>query len=1068
MIWQEELKGLYKQYISPDPGSLSWVLLMDLFEMNTLDLNKKESPELDEKLIRYTQSLLLDGDTFSKEFLDVYSVIDSTKQAVRGEYSQRSIIKELLQNAFDCKYGDETIEIEIAFSKETQYNIISLSYNEVGFDNYSILKYLYLGKSQKEKGLHEGRFGIGAKFGVFYHTDEIVLQSTNGNNKYDICIERKTNSLKETYLTINPERFKVESTNENKTSTTIQLKLLEGTLFNAIHTDFEKLLIKKGDYVNIIEFFFALRKAANRGIKKISLTVQLNTGIKQNYLFLYSEDSCSLQIDGKEYLVFTSFDSLDSGISYLVPQRINKDSSEYMENEKFRYFSTYELTEGDSHSAFFISVPNEYVSVDRKGLRDPSLIESFIVRDLSEMIQNESVFNENTLYHILENRYSYSYLIQFMFNFMYKFNAERNEQIIKELLSKSEIKVGNQSFPVVKTQTRMIRTIKSIDEKRFFDRNWETLKWDHAFLVYRRGPSDYPYHGYRQVTYEYVIYFYERGIKEPTAYKYNFRIEYNSNKANNHEDNYIRQQTFKDKITAFYYLFEYYAQPVSELSEYKKWEKLESLGEFNKKDSINTKQELNTLLQIIKELSMELKFEEPNKLIVDSKEWSLHEFNFPKGISDLFEVIDLIRRWSESHYLISQFFIKQYFNSILPFDRRLNELFQHANSFEVLQGYHLSLKIKELKELNSSYYTLPRNYELPQDWNHVVDLSLLFGQENNKDVLTSLSKLRPELLKELDINILCSKLGIRPGSLDTFELFTPEDLAKILPIEPEILYDKVSNIYFVDVKKESSCLIGFTNHNISQLLTLNCIEQLMEYDITELYVLCSKRDKKNICSILEYWVTGKNAGKLTLLSEQKARVSLLDQYPYHYKPFPRIKQNEWSFLCDQASNFASMSEDELNHQILRFIKDFNTTLFGYGYKCSFSAECGYEGLNALPFRIKLVEYNGLRLPIFVCCNDYYDIDGWNAKEIEFNGIEFNEMMKRIHKTAVIDLDCYTVQINYNYKVKYQSLEIDTEEKEMIEDTDDPDCFRQEVRQLRLTPFMLAVWYNKYWIFGSAP
>ncbi|WP_339811511.1 ATP-binding protein [Paenibacillus sp. FSL R7-0189] len=1058
MTWQEELKGLYKQYISPDPGSLSWVLLMDLFEMNTLDLNKKESPELDEKLSSYTQSLLLDGDTFSKEFLDVYSVIDSTKQAVRGEYSQRSIIKELLQNAFDCKYGNETIEIEVAFSKETQYNIISLSYNELGFDNYSLLKYLYLGKSQKEKGLHEGRFGIGAKFGVFYHTDEIVLQSTNGTNKYDICIERKTNSLKETYLAINPERFKVESTNENKTSTTIQLKLLEDTLFNAIHTDFEMLLIKKGDYVNIIEFFFALRKAANRGIKKISLTVQLNTGIKQNYLFSYSKDSCSLQVDGKEYLVFTSFDSLDSGISYLVPQRINKDSSKYLESEKFRYFSTYELTEGESHSAFFISVPNKYVGVDRKGLRDPSLIESFIVRDLSEMIQNESVFNENTLYHILENPYSYSYLIQFMFNFMYKFNTDKNAKSINYLLSKSEIRVGNQSFPIVKTQTRMIRTIKSFDEKSIFDRNWEILNWEYAFLVYCRAPVDNPYDGQRCVTYEYTIYFYERGIKEPKAFKYNFEINYNSKKANNHEDYYIRQQTYKEKITAFYYLFEHYAQPVSELSEYKKWIALESLGELNKKDTINTTQELSTLLQIIGNLRMGLEFKEPNKCIVDSKEYSLHNFNFQNGISDLIEVMKLIPKWSEPHYLISQFFIKQYFNSIVPFDRRLNELIQHANSFEVEKGYYLSLKIKEL---NYSYYSSLRKHELFQDWDHVVDLSLLYGQENTKDVLSSLSKLHPKLLEKLDINSLCSELNMRPDSLETFELFMPEDLAKILPIEPENLYAKVSNIYFVDVKKESSCLIGLTKHNISQLVSLNSIEKLMGNDITELYVLCSKRDKKSICSILEYWVTGKNAGKLTLLSEQKARVSLLDQYPYHYKPFPRIKQDEWSFLCEQASNLASLSEDELNHQILRFIKDFNTTLFGYGYKCSFSAECGYEGLNALPFRIKLVEYNGLRLPIFVCCNDYYDIDGWNAKEIEFNGIELFDVMKRIHKTAVIDPDCYAVHINYNYKVKYESLEIDTEEKEIIEDSSNPDCFRQEVRHLRLTPFMLAVWYNIY-------
>ncbi|MBA9087278.1 hypothetical protein FHR92_003762 [Fontibacillus solani] len=1063
MTWQEELKDLYKQYMGQSPGSLSWVLLMDLYEMNTSEYNEIKSLELSEKLSRYTQSLLLNGETFSKEFLDVYSVIDSTKQAVRGEYSPRSIIKELLQNAFDCKYENETIEIEIAFSKESKYNVISLSYNELGFDNFSLLKYLYLGKSQKERELHEGRFGIGAKFGVFYHTDEIVLQSTNGKYKYEISIERKTNNSNKTYLEIDPKRFNVESTNENENSTKIQLKLLDSNLFNAISTDFEKLLIKKGDYVNIIEFFFALRKAAKRGIKKISLTVLLDTGIKQNYLFSYSKDSCSLQIDGEEYLVFSSFDSEDSGISYLVPQKIPKDSlKKYLENETFRYFSTYELTEGKSHSAFFISVPNEYVSVDRKGLRDPSRIETFIVQDLSKMIQNDCIFNKNTLYHILETpSYSYTYLIQFMFNFMYKFNAEKNEQIIKELLSKSEIKVGNQSFPVVKTQTRMIRTFKSFDEKSFFDRNWETLNWDHAFLVYRPGLSDYAYLGHRQVIYEYTIYFYERGIKEPKAYKYNFIIEYNSNKANNHEDYYIRQQTFRDKITAFYYLFEHYAQPVSELSEYKKWEKLESLGEYNKKDSINTKQELNILLQIIKELSMELKYEEPNKFIVDSKEWSLHEFNFPKGISDLYEVIDLIRRWSEPHYLISQFFIKQYFNSILPFDRRVNELFQHANSFEVLQGYHLSLKIKELKELNSSYYTLPRKYELSQDWNHVVDLSLLYGRENTKDVLTSLSKLRPELLKELDINSLCSKLGIRLGSLDTFELFAPEDLAKILPIEPEILHDKVSNIYFVDVKKESSCIVGLTNNNITHLVTLNSIEVIIDTTITELYVLCSKRDKKSICSILEYWVTGKNAGKLTLLSEQKARVSLLDQYPYHYKPFPRIKQDEWSFLCEQASNFVSMSEDELNHRILRFIKDFNTTLFGYGYKCSFSAECGYEGLNALPFRIKLVEYNGLRLPIFVCCNDYYDIDGWNAKQIEFNGIEFNEVMKRIQKTAIIDPDWYTVQINYNYKVKYESIEIDIEDNEIIDDISNSESVSQENRHLRLTPFLLAVWYNRY-------
>ncbi len=184
--------------------------------------------------------------TADNDFADYYNDVFSGRTGFNAklsltDYPKESIIRELFQNALGCRYLTGDIKILVDFREN---DIVTISYNEVGFSVEDILYYLGFGMNNGDES-REGRFGIGAK-SVFFN----VLSLSVCSNTFRFKIRNDGGKLFVESICLNAEPFN---------GTRVILELDHGE-YEKIKDNFLTITEKKGDYLNMVELCFAFNR----------------------------------------------------------------------------------------------------------------------------------------------------------------------------------------------------------------------------------------------------------------------------------------------------------------------------------------------------------------------------------------------------------------------------------------------------------------------------------------------------------------------------------------------------------------------------------------------------------------------------------------------------------------------------------------------------------------------------------------------------------------------------------------------------------------------------------------
>ena len=362
-----------------------------------------ENREVMEQSLMKMQNLLYTGEADSTPFKDYFNSVFGGRTPYNtslsvSDYPKESIIRELLQNTFGCYYSDPDIKVLFNFEQDGE---VRLTYNEDGFTLEQILYYLSISRSDGDKS-REGRFGVGSK-SVFMNVEWLKLRSNNFNFR----IVNDAGILKIRELNLTAPVFK---------GTEIVFKVSEEEQAK-IKENLVNLTIHKGEYINLVEFCFAFirKKQLGRFGEAENPNRTFNVAVMDmgKPLAVYKviryqktpDDDPTVRFlqNGKSVIEFIWHEN--EGFVYLIPFAVSsakRDTLVKVLLDKYNYFSTYELTgliksTGEDFikeklSAFFISVPNSYITTHRTGIRHEceEEVSEAINRDLKYMIEKYS------------------------------------------------------------------------------------------------------------------------------------------------------------------------------------------------------------------------------------------------------------------------------------------------------------------------------------------------------------------------------------------------------------------------------------------------------------------------------------------------------------------------------------------------------------------------------------------------------------------------------------------------------------------------------------------------------
>lgn len=353
----------------------------DFFVANT----NRDRRRMNDALMDIEKCLERDPDseqTFGQFFADTFSGRSSYNLALTvSDYPVESVVRELLQNTFDCYYDTPNIKVAVHFRENGN---ISFAYNECGFSLEQFIYYLSLGRGNGDL-TREGRFGVGAK-SVFMNVLHLSMRSNNFS--FQIANDHGVLSVED--ISLNRPHF---------TGTEIVIKV-DNMHYNAIRENFLTLTEKKGPYINLVELCFAFNRKKVMDIRRnpseaedrtINLAIMTNGKLDIVYTvqkYKYEQEN----IDAIRFLVnkrsvadFVCYARDD--LVFLLPFAVAGNCKESLMSvllAKYNYFSTFELTgllrssakdqaaSGKVVSAFFVSVPNHCVTAYRSGLRHDS------------------------------------------------------------------------------------------------------------------------------------------------------------------------------------------------------------------------------------------------------------------------------------------------------------------------------------------------------------------------------------------------------------------------------------------------------------------------------------------------------------------------------------------------------------------------------------------------------------------------------------------------------------------------------------------------------------------------
>lgn len=949
----------------------------------------EKNEEKRDAALKKIQTALFTGSSDSEPFKDYFNEAFSGRTAFNtllsiNDYPKESILRELLQNTFGCSYETKDIKVLLNFSTNTHQ--VSLSYNEVGFTMEQILYYLSFGRSEIDKSnTREGRFGVGAK-SVFLNVEWLSLKSNN----FSFKIKNDNGTLKILELDLFGQQF---------VGTEIIFKV-RGDEFENIMDNFLSLTDKKGDYMNLMELCFAFNRKKVLDIRDIrvnneeakdrtfNIAVKVNNEMKTIYKIMqYQKEGDAnptirfLQ-NNKSIIDFLCYEN--DGFSYLVPYAVASAKRAELVKllvQKYNYFSTYELTGlykenneafvQEHLSAFFISVPNKYITPHRTGIRHDSESEvtEHLEADLQAMIDAYKQYFVLDMQPVPETKDKY-----FFYPKSYAFEFFKNFINTSKFGAKLETKFQS-SLSLVYPGEKEAVGYEKLKEIGFIDNAEHISQLDHANGTAYQTYIVESLKNMQEKLAElddriiYVGYEWENEETNKSGREYLYEFLHNGNTF--YVDSKVTPNRSDNHLCAS---FSSIAEKVA--------------AEFLKDNIVHNDDELERLLAMYDEI-----YREDYKIVM-----KYYQFYISHGEE-------------QQRYEVSKMDIRNLNNAMTAIQKRQNRFDTHQNYNEVVsmlinsftQGKDTLTFLREIKEQGGKI-TLQLDINKRYRFSAYNKQFMIPPNVSNADLL--------EIVGDVGTLIKCGMLDGKvfdfPYSKSRFS-FDKSLLSKMFETEEltsTVIGERASKLYTCDLKIDRIAIIGEDDKIVKIIEIGSEITQDMREKAQKYIALRADYTKPEFADVAEFVITGadnKLLSKHYLTSEEPNKV-IPDQIPYYLKPLPIITKAEFEYLRKQC-NAIEQYKDSKNYRNY-FAKDVNGKLFGYGASCPI---CGFESRAINSFGLKDFEVEVLtddseeifRFSLYLCANDAAAANGWLISSVTVGGMSPLKWLESIQKLDVI-------------------------------------------------------------------
>ncbi|MBD5115668.1 MAG: hypothetical protein HDT46_10830 [Ruminococcaceae bacterium] len=969
--------------------------------------------------------------TADSAFADYYNDVFSGRTGFNAklslsDYPKESIIRELFQNTLGCRYLTGDIKIVVDFQEN---DVVTISYNEVGFSMEDILYYLGFGMNNGDE-TREGRFGIGAK-SVFLNVLSLSIRS----NTFSFKIRNDDGKLTVESINLNTAPFK---------GTKVILELDHGE-YERIKDNFLTITEKKGDYLNMVELCFAFNRKHlmnnalsldDSSTKTVNVAVAQNNQVSDVYrIALHCKDENDIPKirfyhNNKSLLDFLHYER--DGFVYLIPFAVANAKRENVVKlllAKYNYFSTYELTGyigtnndrfiDEKLSAFFVSVPNTCITHSRTGIRHDkeSLVTKALERDIPEILREYRKYFVLDLKQIKDTGYYYmaprSYAFEFFNSFM---KTSRYAANVKDVfVSGISFQFPQEAAPVTYDQlksTGFKSLAKDVSEERKRDGTANKEYIELRLEKLRSGLTEF---------------------KEKTLYAgYEWENGDGSEKGRVYRYEFIRGEntyTISSEHSGGFSDFELYNGFPSVIGYY--------LPTFLVEDCVMDEIALEKIFTLFDDSAGE-------DYSLSMKYYRIH---FDRGDENY-------------SFEISKIKVLNIKNAMETLGRRRHRFSSSQNYQEVTamlvnsftQGKNAMTFLREIKDQGGSI-------ELVLDFNKKYRFQVYGKQFMIPSSITDM-----DLLEILGDSKQMIESGVLNGrkfdfpydkSVYTFDVNEISELLKDYSSK-EATAKIFAEMYVCNLKYDG---VVFLNEEGKVLFYKHFGEPISEEEknkAARFVVLRDDLNKAEFASTAEYIIAGEDKGILNrFFSRTKDPNRIIpDQISLKYKRAPVLSREEFEFAAE-LYNFIK-DKSELQNYKSYFAKDINNRLYGYGTCCGYCGESGHNinGYDLVDFSVDIMTEEGekrFNFALYLCENHIADSNGWFIKELSVGGMEPFMWLKEISEAESLPPEFFICSVKYIPHIIYditpegygRNAEVVSAEERTLE--------------FRLTPLMAAKW-----------
>lgn len=975
------------------------------------------------------EHLVYTGETDGAPFVEYYSDILSGRSGFNAkmniaDYPKESIIRELFQNAFGCRYTTSDIKVVVDFQED---DIIIISYNEVGFSMEDILYYFSFGIGSGDE-TREGRFGIGAK-SVFLNVEYIAVRSHN----FGFKLKNDNGNVSIASFELGGKQFK---------GTKVTLKLSHDEYIR-IKDNFLTLTEKKGDYINLVELCFAFNRKKIMDREKseeeapertINVAVSQQGQVTDVYKIALNRKTeneipkIRFYHNNKSLVDFLCYEN--EGFVYLVPFAVANTKRKFIIQlllDKYNYFSTYELTGyivnskekivDEKLSAFFVSVPNTCVTNTRTGIRFDKEVEVYgaLERDIPEILRT---YNECFVLDLKPVRSGESYTFSprsYAFEFFnsYLKTSRFADKVRDVFISGISILFPGEKEPKPYDEIRkngLKSVIRGVSKARNQDGSAEE---EYVTLRLNSLKERMPQQEDKAI---YAGYEWASGNTEESGRVYRYEIihggeTYSIYSAESGTQDYELYSGFPSLVDCF-------------------------LPTLLDSDCVTDEANLEQIFSLFDEAA-------GDDYTLSMKYYRIHYER--DGESTSFE--------------ISRIKINNVKNAMDTLEKRSRHFVNNQNFQEVValvmnsftEGKDTMTFLRELKQQGGTI-------SLTLDFNNRFRLAA-YGRQfmiPSSVTNTDLVEILGDFSQLIESGMLKGRKFDFPYGPSRY-VFDQDTVAQLLRSYASVqeTRDIMNSVVVVNLKYDG---VAFLTEDDSVVCIKRFGEPVSEEErsnTARYVILRDDLSKTEFSSMLEYVIAGSDLGILNrFFSRTKSPNRIIpDQIPLRYRRAPVLSHGEFEFAQELYTSIKG--DSELPNYKSYFAKDINSRLYGYGTYCSCCGENEHD-INAydladfsVDIMIDGVEKH-FSFAMYLCRNHIADSEGWLVKELTIGGMDPFKWMEELNDAQEILPEFFICSMKYVPHLSYHITPDGEPSSEVV--PSDP-----KTLHFRLTPLMAAKW-----------